>query len=311
MSVSLEDLYKKVFREREHYLTTVRQNKPAYRKRIKRVNQLTTAVNNQPLGSHLYITKYPEDGVIDTIILDFDDDLNPNRAFLEAETLKKYLHTKHINCVIVDSTNKGVHAYIEVPPLNFKRLGLSVIEKPKLLFNHYVHHLINMNHFKFETLDMINFSASLNGNIRLIGSTHPKTGKTVKIKCGEFVTDYESYYKKSIHYSDIIWKNAWRLYNKDLEELKEKKLRRESNPVDKLDLRDIFRTVFNVDNIKEYSGGYWCNCPFHNDSNPSFCVTEDYYFCAGCGAKGNVWTLIKDGYIELPQINYIKTPRVK
>ena len=27
-------------------------------------------------------------------------------------------------------------------------------------------------------------------------------------------------------------------------------------------------------------------CPFHNDRHPSLKLNEDYFFCFGCGAKG-------------------------
>ena len=29
-------------------------------------------------------------------------------------------------------------------------------------------------------------------------------------------------------------------------------------------------------------------CPFHNDRNPSLKLNEDYFYCFGCGAKGDV-----------------------
>ena len=29
-------------------------------------------------------------------------------------------------------------------------------------------------------------------------------------------------------------------------------------------------------------------CPFHNDRHPSMKLNEDYFFCFGCGAKGDV-----------------------
>ena len=35
-----------------------------------------------------------------------------------------------------------------------------------------------------------------------------------------------------------------------------------------------------------------CNCPFHNDRHPSLKLNEDYFFCFGCGAKGDVIDLV-------------------
>ena len=29
-------------------------------------------------------------------------------------------------------------------------------------------------------------------------------------------------------------------------------------------------------------------CPFHNDRHPSLKLNEDFFFCFGCGAKGDV-----------------------
>lgn len=29
-------------------------------------------------------------------------------------------------------------------------------------------------------------------------------------------------------------------------------------------------------------------CPFHNDRHPSLKLNEDYFYCFGCGAKGDV-----------------------
>ena len=33
-------------------------------------------------------------------------------------------------------------------------------------------------------------------------------------------------------------------------------------------------------------------CPFHNDRHPSLKLNEDYFFCFGCGAKGDVIDLV-------------------
>ena len=32
-----------------------------------------------------------------------------------------------------------------------------------------------------------------------------------------------------------------------------------------------------------------CRCPFHDDRHPSMKLNEDYFFCFGCGAKGDVF----------------------
>ncbi len=46
--------------------------------------------------------------------------------------------------------------------------------------------------------------------------------------------------------------------------------------------------------LKEH--GYWLGlCPFHEESDPSFCAYEDSqrYFCFGCSAKGDVITFVR------------------
>ena len=39
--------------------------------------------------------------------------------------------------------------------------------------------------------------------------------------------------------------------------------------------------------LKVNRNGMVC-CPFHNDRHPSLKLNEDYFFCFGCGAKGDV-----------------------
>ena len=39
--------------------------------------------------------------------------------------------------------------------------------------------------------------------------------------------------------------------------------------------------------LKAGRNGMAC-CPFHNDRHPSLKLNEEYFFCFGCGAKGDV-----------------------
>ena len=39
--------------------------------------------------------------------------------------------------------------------------------------------------------------------------------------------------------------------------------------------------------LKVSHNGMAC-CPFHNDRHPSLKLNEEYFFCFGCGAKGDV-----------------------
>ena len=43
--------------------------------------------------------------------------------------------------------------------------------------------------------------------------------------------------------------------------------------------------------LRVLPNGMTC-CPFHEDRNPSLKLNEDYFFCFGCGAKGDVIDLV-------------------
>ena len=63
---------------------------------------------------------------------------------------------------------------------------------------------------------------------------------------------------------------------------------------------NIFETVKAAVTVKqaaEYCGlnvnrNNMVSCPFHNDRHPSMKLNEDYFFCFGCGAKGDVIDLV-------------------
>ena len=78
-----------------------------------------------------------------------------------------------------------------------------------------------------------------------------------------------------------------------------------------MDLRDVFKSIFHLEKVREYGDVIWCKCMFHNDNSPSFCITPTHYFCASCGAKGNIFTLIKLNLVEPPKTEYWLTPKVK
>ena len=48
---------------------------------------------------------------------------------------------------------------------------------------------------------------------------------------------------------------------------------------------------------------YWCCCPFHEEKTPSCKINDESssYYCFGCGAKGDIFTL----YTELYNYNFI------
>ena len=49
---------------------------------------------------------------------------------------------------------------------------------------------------------------------------------------------------------------------------------------------------------------FWCCCPFHEEKTPSCKITEDpgSFYCFGCGAKGDIFTL----YTDLYNYNFIE-----
>lgn len=310
----------RIFEPRQHYLTTVFRDgkRNARRIRVKSVDQLERLVEQQPNNTDLYITKYAKDDIVWNIILDFDSEEDKDVAYKDVMTLRKFLAKKGINVVVVDSTNKGYHGYLEIPPTSFRLFNYNEIEEPSLFFKHYVKELCKIDSFKFKSLDEVNFNASLDGNIRVIGSIHPKSRQVVYIKQGEFhdiVQDLD-YYENAMHYHTAMYKVAYDKYCKELEDIETKRLQYQSrlkteDDLLDIDLRDVFRNIFNLQKVREYGGVIWCCCPFHNDGNPSFCIQKTHYFCSACGEKGNIFSLIKKGLVEAPKQEYWLTEGAK
>ena len=313
-----------IFESKQHYLTTVFRNgrRNAKRIRVKSVDQLERLVGMQPKDTDLFITKYAKSDVVWNIILDFDSEDDKELAYHDALVLRRFLAKKGINVVIVDSTNKGSHCYIEIPPTNFRKFGDDDIEEPSLFFKHYIQELCKIDQFKYKTLDEVNFNASLDGNIRLIGSTHPKSKQVVYISDGFFhdINEDLDYYETAMHYHTQVIRVAYEKYCKQLEEIETKRLQyadrlKTEDDLLSLDLRDVFQNIFSLHKVRKYGNTIWCCCPFHetSESHPSFCITPSHYFCASdnCGEKGNIFTLIKKGLVEQPKQEYWITQGAK
>lgn len=311
-----------IFEPKQHYLTTVYRNgrRNAKRIRIKSVDQLERLVSMQPKDTDLYITKYAKSDIVWNIILDFDSEDDKSVAWNDCLTISKFLERKGIDCVIVDSTNKGYHLYVQIPPTNFREFYEEPIEEPSLFFKHYVIELLNLRSFKLNSLDEVNFNASLDGNIRVISSIHPKTNQMVYIKQGIFhnIVEDLDYYENAMHYHSQIVKVAYESYCNELEEIETKRLQysnrlKTEDDLLSLDLRDVFQNIFPLYKVRKYGDTVWCCCPFHetSTSNPSFCITPTHYFCASCGEKGNIFTLIKKGLVEQPKQEYWITKGAK
>ena len=64
-----------------------------------------------------------------------------------------------------------------------------------------------------------------------------------------------------------------------------------------MDLFTQIKMAVSVKEAAEYYGlgvnrGNMVCCPFHNDRTPSMKLNEDYFYCFGCGATGDVIDLV-------------------
>lgn len=286
--------YERLFRRKEHYLTI-----PQIPSKKLFVNnrQVERLLASQKPDWDIYITKYPKDHCVSCIILDFDDKENPDNALEDVVLMKKFLKRKGLNTVIVQSGRKGYHAYIQIPCHNFVGGELAHANaEPNTFFKQYVKQLIGLFDGKYyQTLDEINSSAGLNSNIRLIGSIHPKTNSRCEIISGEF--------QENIEPNEWDWKcfNVARKFAEDevtkFAEIRELNL--DSNDIiAENDLQDVFEEVFGLE-LKRYNGYSYACCPFHDDKKPSMFIDSNRFRCNSCDAKGNIWTLIKKGYVKL------------
>ena len=249
----------------------------------------------QKESEDVYVTKYPSDRLVDTIILDFDSE-DIKKAYADVNKMRNYLSKEGLNCVIVRSGSKGYHLYIQIAPFLFKDTELRNGINWSSYFNAFVCFLIHDSHSTYETLDKTNFNAGLNGNIRLIGSKHPKTGQLCEIIEGSFIPEY-----KVTKVQDEAQKKAF-LKVEIVEEDKKQRLKKTkvihgNDPIAVNDLRDVFEEM--VGEVKRYPKGYaYCRCPVHGDNHPSLLITKDWFSCSACDFKGNIWTLKKMKLID-------------
>lgn len=286
--------YTLIFEPKEHYITI-----PQIPSKKLFVNNrlLQKVLDKQQEDWDVYITKYPKSHCVSCIILDLDDKENPDNAFREGRMMRRYLQRKGLNTVLVQSGRKGVHCYIQVPCHNFVGGELAHADaEPNTWFKQYIKYLIGIYDDKYyQTLDEINFSAGLGGNIRLIGSSHPR-GSTCKIIEGEF--------KKHIEPNQWDWECFMSAKSYAEDEVLEFAKTNEVNIkgmdlIAENDLREIIPEVFGID-AKKYSKGYcYGKCPFHADTHDSFFFDKERYRCNACGECGNLWTLVKKGYVKL------------
>lgn len=285
----------------KEHLIIVRNRETGYGKnhRLWNMNVIKKILQNQKPYEDVFVTKYPSSHLIRWLILDFDSD-DKKKALSEVTRMKNYLNKEGHNTVLVDSTNKGYHLYVQIAPFLFEDEGNRVLSNWKLYFTKFVEYFVDRSSRKeYTTLDYRNTSAGLGGNIRLINSIHPSTQKRVKILEGTFDCVQEPTWlqdkaqRVAYHFCDI----ADEIAERKLKAIKTRVVNG-NDPIENNDLREIIPSLFGEE-LKMYPNGYgMMRCPFHNDTNPSFFVMQSHFFCASCGAKGNIWKLKELGLVE-------------
>ena len=246
--------------------------------------------------SDIYISKYPSSRLVSTVILDFDSQ-DINEAYDDVNRMRNYLEINGLNSVIVFSGSKGYHLYIEIAPFLFADTEIRNGINWKSYFNAFVCFLIHDGRHTYKTLDKVNFSAGLNGNIRLIGSKHPVTHEVCEIIEGSFKSE-----RQVTRLQDEAQKKAYCkleiVEDETQQKLKRAKVIKGNDPIKNNDLRDIFRQI--TGDMKLYPKGYgYCSCPYHGrDEHFSLLVTKEWFSCSACTFRGNIWTLRKLGLVD-------------
>lgn len=287
------------------HIITVRDRDTGFAKQHRYWNDavIKKVLREQKPSEDIYVTKYPKSRLIDTVILDFDSE-DIEKAYKDVKKLHNYLKIHGLNSVIVKSGSKGYHIYIEIAPFLFNDTNIRKVSDWNSYFNAFVCFLIHDGESYYPTLDQVNFSAGLNGNIRLIGSIHPKTGEKCEIIEGEFLKDY-----KVTELQDTAQRTAYaKLEIK--EEDRKQALRKTTvfdgdDPIKANDLREVFKDI--TGEVKVYPKGYaYGICPEHNDHSPSLLITKEWFSCSSCNFKGNVFTLKRLGYVDFGKDGVVK-----
>lgn len=287
------------------HMITIRNRETGYAKQCRYWNEETISkvLAQQKPCEDIYIQKYPKSRLVETIILDFDSE-DLDEAYKDVNRMRNYLKLNGHNCVIVKSGSKGFHLYVQIAPFLFKDTSIRKINNWSSYFNAFVCFLIHDGVNAYKTLDKVNFSAGLNGNIRLIGSIHPKTSEKCEIIEGEF----KDYQEPTIIQDEAQRKACHKLIIKEEDRkriLKTTKVDGE-DPIKNNDLREIIPQITG-NPVKHYPKGYaYTNCFEHSDNHPSLLITKEWYSCSGCGAKGNIWTLKKKGLVEFDDNMVVK-----
>lgn len=288
------------------HMITIRNRDTGRARRVRYWNEdsVHKVLNQQKPNEDVFVTKYPSDRLLQFLILDFDSKDNKELVVEETTRLRNQLVRQGHNVVLVDSTNKGRHVYIQLSPVLFKDNGNYHMNDWGNFFRHFQEYFLRRSKvsdelMEYQTLDPINSRAGLNANIRIIGSIHPVTGRCVEIIDGSFKE-----IQPPTHFQDKCLRIVYQLDEiiAERENYRKQNLKTTvvngNDPIENNDLREILPAITG-NPLKMYSRGYgFMKCPFHNDNNPSLLVTKEYYSCASCNAKGNIWTLKKQNLVE-------------
>lgn len=283
----------------EHSITIRNRNgSPARKRRYWNEGIINKVLLEQKPNEDVFVTKYPSGRLLQYIILDFDSKGDKSISLKESKRMMNFFESEGHPCVLVDSTNKGYHLYIKISPFLFKDKGNRVISDWKQYFEQFVRYMIMRSSKKYyTTLDAVNTSAGMGGNIRLINSIHPSTGDRVSIIEGEFNDET----LEPTWLQDMAQRVSYEFCEVcemvDRKVIKRTQIVNGSDPIAENDLREIFPQIFGEE-IKHYGGYSMMCCPFHQEKHPSLMITHDWYKCLSCLEKGNIYTLRKKGLLE-------------
>lgn len=288
---------KDLFRTHNNYITIRDRKQPENSKKTLLLNhgQLERILDTQRPDTDIYINKYPSDKLIDTIILDFDSEDDLQRALNDVADCALLVEENKLDTAIIESGSKGYHLYIRIPLTDFKGYGSP--NKTKNVFNKFIDNIIGGAE-KYPTLDKINFSSGLKGNIRVVGSTHPTTGK--KCRLLETYNGWElnrDYIDESLQEAEIYAEEKESERKEQLNNIRILQAEYNSDYIKDNDLRELLPQIFGGD-IRHFTHYSMMRCPFHPDNHPSLMVGKEWFKCKGCGTKGNIWYLIKHGYLN-------------
>ena len=173
-------------------------------------------------------------------------------------------------------------------------------------------HKLKSKRHVYKTLDDTNTSAGLKGNIRVIGSIHPKTQRRCEIIEGEFKEIYEPnrFVWDNFNETMLSAENSIAYNTKQVEaKIREMKRKNKNLSTPEHDLRTLMPSIYGG-KTRAFNGYIMMQCPFHNDNNPSMKVKKEFYYCLGCGATGNWWTLKELGMVDFDYIR-VKSKKKK